>query len=391
MTGGPGSAATASARPLTREHAALAGTHDFVFVDQRGTGESNPLQCSPPTDPGLPTMFSAASAAACRNVLEGSADLLAYTTADAVEDLEAIRQALDYARINLHGSSYGTRPAWAYAARFPQHARTLVLHGPAPPGFLIPLPFAQGLEVALDGVVTDCLEDRPCARRTPRLRTDVEAAFERLRSAPARVTLDEQIDTTSSRGELSEAVRYLLLFSERCPPPAAASHTSGCRRLHSDCACLGQLSPRAGANPDDGNVPVGHVRGRHSVPAGVRDRRYVPEHEAWRLPCAAADGRLQRVAAGHIAPRRPRPAAGAGIIQVGASDPATPLESARRAAAFLPNSRMVVVPHGAHAFGGLGIEDCLAGLTTAFIVAGTTPAVDDSCVAQARRPPFMLQ
>jgi len=137
MTGGPGSAATLSARGLTSEHAALAATHDFVFIDQRGTGGSNPLRCAAPAAPGLPPMFSAEEAAMCRQALEPTADLLAYTTADAAADPETVRRALDYGPINLHGSSYGTRLAWAYAATFPQQARTLVLHGPAPPGFLI--------------------------------------------------------------------------------------------------------------------------------------------------------------------------------------------------------------------------------------------------------------
>ena len=210
MTGGPGSGATASARGLTREHAALAPTHDFVFMDQRGTGQSNPLACAVPAAPGLPPMFSADDAAHCRKALEPSADLRAYTTSDAVADLEAVRRALGYERINLHGSSYGTRLAWSYAATFPERARTLVLHGPVPPGFLIPLPFAKGLETALNGVITDCLADPPCAARFPRLTADVEAAFERLRGGPARVTLDGQTESTFSRGELAEAVRYLL-------------------------------------------------------------------------------------------------------------------------------------------------------------------------------------
>ena len=87
-------------------------------------------------------------------------------------------------RINLHGSSYGTRLAWSYAAAFPERARTLVLHGPVPPGFLIPLPFAKGLETALNGLIADCLADPPCAARFPRLTADVEAAFERLRGGP---------------------------------------------------------------------------------------------------------------------------------------------------------------------------------------------------------------
>ena len=391
ITGGPGSAATASARPLAREHAALAVTHDFVFVDQRGTGQSNPLECAAPDQPGLPPMFSAEGAASCRKALEPVADLLAYTTADAVADLEAVRRALGYNRINLHGSSYGTRPAWAYAARFPQHARTLVLHGPVPPDFRIPLPFAQGLEIALNGVVADCLGDQPCAERFPQLKADVERAFERLSSAPARVKLDGDTETLLSRGELSEAVRYLLysaVDARRLPllltaaaagdyTPIARASANYRRGLMRGLNTGMYLSVTCAEDIPYLREPEIVATSRNTKLGDYRARQQIAACSAWpRGQSQASDGKALQVPA---------------LILVGAYDPATPLESARRGAALLPNSRMVVVPHGAHAFGGLGIDDCLAGIATTFMAAGTTTAVDGSCVTQARRPAFVLQ
>ena len=55
---------------------------------------------------------------ACRQQLERTADLSQYTTAYSVEDLEDVRRALGYQRINLVGGSYGTvtiRPAVDFA------------------------------------------------------------------------------------------------------------------------------------------------------------------------------------------------------------------------------------------------------------------------------------
>ncbi len=391
MTGGPGSGATASARGLTREHAALAPTHDFVFMDQRGTGQSNPLACAVAAAPGLPPMFSAEDAALCRKALEPSADLKAYTTSSAVADLEAVRRALGYERINLHGSSYGTRLAWSYAATFPERARTLVLHGPVPPGFLIPLPFAKGLETALTGLVADCLADPPCAARFPRLTADVEAAFEGVRDAPARITLDGQTESTFSRGELAEAVRYLLYSAtdaRRVP-------------LLLTQAAAGDYTPiaRASANYRRGLNRTLNM----GMYLSVTCAEDIPFLDDAAIAAASQNTKLgdyrarQQIAACSAWPRgtarnnRPAPLRVPAMIHAGAYDPATPLESARRAAALLPDGRLVVVPHGAHAFGGLGIDECLARMTTAFIAAGSAAAVDDSCVAQARRPPFVLQ
>ena len=391
MTGGPGSAATRSARGLTREHAALAATHDFVFVDQRGTGESNPLRCAAPTAPGLPPMFSAKQAAACRQELEPTADLLAYTTTDAAADLEAVRRALNYGPINLHGSSYGTRLAWAYAARYPEYARTLVLHGPAPPGFLIPLPFAQGLDIALDGVIADCLADAECAARFPRLEADADAAFERLRAGDARVTLDGPPEITFSRGELSEALRYLLYSAV-------------------DARRVPLLLSQAGAG-DYGPIARWSANYRRALGRDLSEGMYlavtcaedIPFLEEPKIEAASRNTRLgdyrarQQMAACSAWPRgtsrfaEPRPLKTPALILAGAYDPATPAAAARQAAALLPDSRVVVVPHGGHALNGLGVDDCVSRMTTTFISAAKPGAIDDSCVAQARRLPFILQ
>ena len=390
LTGGPGTAATTSARLLTRQHAALAATHDFVFADQRGTGGSNPLRCTAPPAPGLPPMFSANEAAQCRKELEPVADLLAYTTADAAADLEAVRLALAYDRINLHGSSYGTRLAWTYAARFPDRARTLVLHGPAPPGFLIPLPFAQGMEVALDGVVADCLAEEPCAARFPRLKTDVDTAFERLRGRDVRVMLEGVGETTFSRGELSEAVRYLLysaVDARRVP-------------LLLTQAAAGDYTPIAQWSSNYRQALSRDLN--EGMYLGVTCAEDIPFIKEAEIASMSRDTKLgdyrarQQIAACSQWPRGTVPEPDTtplrvpALIQVGAYDPATPLAAARRAAALAPNSRLVVVPHGAHSLNGLGIDDCLSRMTTTFIAEGTPAAVDDSCVTQARRLPFLL-
>lgn len=390
LTGGPGSAATASAGPLTRELAALAGTHDFVFVDQRGTGASHPLACAA-ADPLAP-LFDSAQAARCREALEDAADLRAYTTADAVADLDAVRDALGYDRINLHGSSYGTRVAWTYAADFPDRARTLVLHGPAPPGFVIPLPFAPGLEIALDGLIADCVGDPACAERFPRLKDDAAAAFERLRARSARVTLADGTASDLSQGELAEAVRYLLyspVDARRLPLLLAQ-------------AAGGDYSPIA-------RSAVTHRRG---LARGIHMGMYLSVTCAEDIPlitdsavASAAPRSLlgdyrvrQQMAACDAWPRGPAPSDRTStllrvpaLLQVGVYDPATPLEWGRRAAALLPRGRLVIVPHGGHSFAGLGIDACLSEITTSFIRMGSAETVDDTCVAGASRPAFLLQ
>lgn len=87
----------------------------------------------------------------------------------------------------------------------------------------------------------------------------------------------------------------------------------------------------------------------------------------------------------------PAPLQTPALVQVGEFDPATPLDSARRAMQLLPNGRLVIVPHGAHAFGGLGIDACINRLSAAFLAQGSARNLDTSCVAAATRPPFTVQ
>jgi len=46
LTGGPGEAATDSAAPVAAQLASARDTRDLLFMDQRGTGGSNPLRCT---------------------------------------------------------------------------------------------------------------------------------------------------------------------------------------------------------------------------------------------------------------------------------------------------------------------------------------------------------
>ena len=110
---------------------------DIVLVDQRGTGRSNPLQCSFYSDPGEPAdfrraageLFPVEAVAKCREKLEKVADLGQYTTSASADDLNDVRQWLGYGKINLHGGSYGTSVAQVYWRRHPETVRSVVLVG----------------------------------------------------------------------------------------------------------------------------------------------------------------------------------------------------------------------------------------------------------------------
>ncbi len=105
----------------------IAETRDLVFVDQRGVGLSDPIDC-----PGLQAGAASSlyeDAAACHDQLGDASDL--YSTTDVADDLEAVRRALGYGRIDLFGGSYAGADMMTYAVRHTKHVRSVVLSSPA--------------------------------------------------------------------------------------------------------------------------------------------------------------------------------------------------------------------------------------------------------------------
>jgi pimeloyl-ACP methyl ester carboxylesterase len=72
-------------------------------------------------------------------------------------------------------------------------------------------------------------------------------------------------------------------------------------------------------------------------------------------------------------------------------DPATPPAWAEEARASFPNSRHILLAEGGHGPGGLTNLDCLINLQAAFHDAAGFDTLNETCIADIRRPPFELQ
>ena len=125
LSGGPGEAAASAAQYFASEP--TRATRDIVLVDARGTGRSNGLHCVIPDDSPLPEFLPTLNLPimrACRPELEKRADLRYYLTPYAMDDLDDLRAALGYDRINLDAGSYGTRAALVYIRQHGHHVRS---------------------------------------------------------------------------------------------------------------------------------------------------------------------------------------------------------------------------------------------------------------------------
>lgn len=187
IQGGPGGSSIEMANQIHAYFTDVRKNRDLIFVDQRGTGKSNPLHCDL-TGENIDLLSEAeqielqqSQLKKCAEQYQSNAEF--YTTVHAVQDLEAVRKALGYQQINLWGGSYGTRVALEYARRYPQQARAIVLDGVAPVAITLPKYFARDAMAALAAVNNECRVQTDCATEFGDIVQKAETVLQRLRNA----------------------------------------------------------------------------------------------------------------------------------------------------------------------------------------------------------------
>lgn len=401
IAGGPGGSSVDEGSYFAQMLDPLRSTHDLVFVDLRGTGDSNRLGCraNGSLDDNLQGYFdeflTVEQLRTCRAELEKKADLRFYTTPLAVDDLEEVRQRFGYGKIDLFGTSYGTRAAQVFIKRHPQSVRSAVLMGVVSLDVLLPLAHAQGGERAFDMVIGACLADPACGKAFPNLRAEYEALWQRLDAAPAEIELKnpktgklEKIHF--SRGNFAESIR----FYNYSPSGGVVLPVL----LHR--AFLGDLRPFAEQVLDsEPDFRQWLAWGSHLAVGCSEDfPDYPADTSAYSRGTFLGDYRIQmqrQLCADW--PRGPVPAdihepvKGdiPTLLLSGELDPVTPPWMAREVARHLSRAKHVIVEEGHHGPDGLSNAECLDGLIRSFLAAGNAEGLDTSCVATMKRPAFV--
>jgi len=399
FAGGPGSAATEDASGLVQAFPQILAHHDMLFVDQRGTGGSHPLDCKFYDDADLQSFlgyfFPLEDVRKCREQLEPNSDLKQYVTTIAADDMDELRAALGYERLNLFGGSYGTRAALTYLKRHPQHVRTATLQGVAPTDQFMPSDFPEQTERALQGVLAECLADKVCSEAFPNIKEEAKAVLAQLIKGPVEVEIQkpnstERVKVKLSRDLAAEAIRYMLYS----PVPASRVPLI----LH--VAAQGDYAPlaRTAIEFRQRLVATGS-NGMYLSVTCAEDLPWIKPGEGERMAqnTFLGDYRLrQQREACALWPRaeierdyaQPVKSDVPVLILTGEWDPVTPPSNGDRIAKTLTNSLHIVVPHGAHGLGGLEGMDCIDNLITEFIEKGATKGLNTECVKNIRRKGF---
>jgi len=402
FAGGPGSAATEDAPFVAQAFAKIRENRDLVFVDQRGTGHSHPLNCELFDKSDLQSylgyFFPLEGVRKCRTELESKADLKLYTTTIAMDDMDEVRAALGYEKLNLFGGSYGTRAALTYLKRYPQRVRAAILQGVAPPNQYMPGDFPVVMERALQGVLAACAADEACNTAFPNVKAEAKAVLDQLIKAPVEVELpkpnsSETVKIKLSRDLAAEAIRYMLYN----PVPATRVPAT----LH--LAAQGNFVPLARtALWYRQNLVGSGSNGMYLSITCAEDLPWIKPGEGERLAANTflGDYRLRQqreacalwpradVERGYAEPVRADVPV---LILTGEWDPVTPPANGDQIAKTLANSLHIVVPDGAHGLGGLEGMDCIDRTLTEFVARGTTKDIDTACVKSVRRKGFALK
>lgn len=191
IAGGPGQSAIDIAEHISHSFHEVRKNRDLVFVDQRGTGKSNPLTCAAFNN--FLHSFSLleqeqALRQAVRDCLAEHGNTLEfYTTPYAVTDLDAVRIALGYQQINLWGVSYGTRVALEYMRRYPQASRSSVLDGVAPLAMALPWFAEEDAKTALIQINQQCAASVTCDEEYGDLLVKADTVTETLKRQSTQI------------------------------------------------------------------------------------------------------------------------------------------------------------------------------------------------------------
>ena len=234
LAGGPGEAATQSYPLISSAFQLINQKRDIVLVDQRGTGDSNYLACASftgeqETESSDP---QAVQSELKKCLAELDADPTLYTTAVAMQDLDQVRQALGYEKINLYGASYGTRAALAYARQYPAHVRSIILDGIAPPNWTLGPSVPEDAQRALEMLFERCASDAGCQAAFPNLEVEFNDLLNQITKDPIEVSLThpvtgEPTQFTLDRDTFVKSDSHLHLLSRISrPAPPDDSHST---------------------------------------------------------------------------------------------------------------------------------------------------------------------
>ncbi|MGB6487662.1 MAG: alpha/beta fold hydrolase [Steroidobacteraceae bacterium] len=398
LAGGPGMGAASFYASVAPVFALIHRDRDIVLLDQRGTGDSNALDCESSEDDlqQNTTAEIVAGTERCLKMLSAHADVRFYTTSIAVQDLDRVRAALGYDRINLYGSSYGTIVAQQYLRRFPDRVRSVILDGVVPPQLALGATSALDAQATLSSIFSRCVQQTSCHARFGDPAATYRQVRDELSGHPVWVDLTDPTSGEPYRLQFtSNQLAAVLRLASYTPELAALLPLD----LH-EAGASSNFAPLAGQF-----LLIDRVYG-DAIAEGMNDTVVCSEDVPFYhvdaderaelaktfLGTSQLDG-LQAICG--VWPRGPMdsdfhqplhsevPA----LLLSGGNDPITPPRYAAAAARGFSHSLSLVVPEFGH---GQLTDPCMAGVMAQFVRRASVSSLDTACTRHLSPMPFFL-
>lgn len=224
LAGGPGGSGSGAARQERFElFMKLREVADVIAYDQRGTGLSNHLpECPCKLDIPLATPIAKqvyvaktrANLQQCKAFWDTArVDLIAYSTTENAQDLDALRRALGVTKISLWGISYGSHLGFEYIRLFASNLDKAVLASLEGPNELLRLPLDT--EHFLEQLCQRAATNYGHSPQYPQLLRTIQAVHRKLKNKPVIATFNgpdgRPIQVGISDFELQVAVTAIYL------------------------------------------------------------------------------------------------------------------------------------------------------------------------------------
>lgn len=392
FAGGPGQAASETWVMLQSVLNKIRKTRDIVMIDQRGTGQSNKLDCKPEVEEGLNQEIDLDlvrnETEKCLAELDG--DPRFYTTTIAMADYDAVRRAMGYDKINIMGVSYGTRAAQVYLRSFPETVRTITLDSVIPMQLALGQEHAPMLDQSVAAVFADCAADTTCNELYPRHAEELNDLFMQLREEPRETALINPVTGQAQKirltaDTLAVAIRFLSYASETQALIPLLVHealtTGDLSRLASQATLvmsgLNEMLARgmelSVLCAEDSPFIDTAADYSHTLMGNLMLEIIALQCEVWPRG-EVPEGFHQPVASDLPV-----------LLMSGERDPVTPPHYAALTAETFPNSLNLVARGRSHS---VMKHVCMRDITTQFIETGSVEDLDTECVDDIRPAPF---
>jgi pimeloyl-ACP methyl ester carboxylesterase len=403
LAGGPGGAAASEDARYQQLPYSLSENHDLVFVDQRGTGESNRVMV-PTGGPDVSGLTLEQMDAVIKPWLAAylakiDMDPRYYTTSVFVDDLDEVRQALGYDKIDLVGFSYGSTAAQYYLRQHEAHVRSVTLGV----GSLLDIPVfelePQRAQQALDGIFDLCLADLKCSAAFPNIKAEFNELMARLVAEPKVVPYNDpatpQLTSITFTADYFAGMLRAMMKDAKNDP-------------------ILPLNIHRAAVEDDWQGFINYYRGGGG-PEWWGDQmmeRVIRCGEKWAAfdPAKVAENSQGSFMAARSIPlsqiqalncrytpvgeipegQSPQPGSQVPLLMFnGTLDPLDPPANVEGAADLFPNSLALALPYQAHQQSNMTAILCYFSILNDFIQNGSAEGLNVSCLQNIQPPAFV--